>query len=234
MLKVDGIDVAYGDLQVLWGVSFSVRPGEIVVLVGANGAGKSTTIRTISALLTPRRGSIEFTGQRINHLPAHCIIATGIVHVPEGRRLFPEMSVEENLILGSLHGEARQRRAETMETVYGLFPRLSERRRQLAGTLSGGEQQMLAIGRGLMSRPKLMMFDEPSLGLSPLLVREVFNLVKQINSQGVTVLLVEQNVRQTLAMCDRAYILENGRIVLEGTGAELLVNDHVRKAYLGI
>jgi branched-chain amino acid transport system ATP-binding protein len=234
MLKVDGIDVAYGDLQVLWGVSFSVRPGEIVVLVGANGAGKSTTIRTISALLSPLRGSIEFAGGRIDRLSASRIISTGIVHVPEGRRLFPEMTVEENLIMGSLQGEAKQRRAETMAEVFGLFPRLSERRRQTAGTLSGGEQQMLAIGRGLMSRPKLMMLDEPSLGLSPLMVQEVFNLVKQINAQGVTVLLVEQNVRQTLAMCNRAYILENGRIVMEGTGAELLANDYVREAFLGI
>jgi branched-chain amino acid transport system ATP-binding protein len=234
MLTIDGIDVSYGDLQVLWDVSFTVNEREIVVLVGANGAGKSTTIRAISAMLSPSRGSISFAGERIDQLPASKIITRGIVHVPEGRRLFPEMSVEENLIMGSLNGEAKQKRPETMEFVYSLFPRLRERRAQMAGTLSGGEQQMLAIGRGLMSRPKLMMLDEPSLGLSPLLVQEVFQLVRQINAQGVTVLLVEQNVLQTLAICDRAYILENGRIVLQGKGKELLENEHVKEAFLGI
>ena len=234
MLRVNGIDVFYGDLQVLWGLSFTVEEREIVVLVGANGSGKSTTIRTVSALLAPRMGSIEFNGVRIDRLPANRIIEHGIVHVPEARRLFQEMTVEENLIMGSLYGEAKKKRSETMEYVYSLFPRLKERRKQIGGTLSGGEQQMLAIGRGLMSRPKLMMLDEPSLGLSPLLVQEVFHLVKQINEQGVTVLLVEQNVRQTLGMCDRAYILENGRIVLEGKGSELLENVHVKEAFLGI
>ena len=234
MLRVNGIDVFYGDLQVLWDVSFEVKDKEIVVLVGANGAGKTTTIRTISALLTLRKGNIEFNGQRIDRVPANRIIEHGIVHVPEARRLFPEMTVEENLIMGSLYGKAKIQRFETMAKVYSLFPRLQERRKQLAGTLSGGEQQMLAIGRGLMSIPQLMMLDEPSLGLAPLLVQEVFNLVKQINGQGVTVLLVEQNVRLTLAMCDRAYVLENGRIVLEGTGKNLLENEQVKKAFLGI
>jgi branched-chain amino acid transport system ATP-binding protein len=234
MLKVNGIDVYYGDLQVLWDVSFEVKEKEILVLVGANGAGKSTTIRTISSLLTPRKGSIEFNGVRLDKTPPYDVIEHGIVHVPEGRRLFPQMSVEENLIMGTLYGEAKVHRAQTMERVYGLFPRLRERQRQLAGTLSGGEQQMLAVGRGLMSLPKLMMFDEPSLGLAPILVQDIFRIVRRINEEGVTVLLVEQNVRQTLAMCHRAYVLENGRVVLEGTGEALMANEHVKEAYLGI
>jgi len=234
MLKVNGIDVFYGDLQVLWDVEFEIRSGEIVVLIGANGAGKSTTLKTISSILSPAKGTIELEGTRLDQLPAHRIIEYGIVHVPEGRRLFPEMSVEENLILGSLRGDARSKRYETMEYVYSLFPILRDRKQQMGGTLSGGEQQMLAIGRGLMGHPKLMMFDEPSLGLSPLLVGQIFDIVKQINKEGVTILMVEQNVNQTLAMCDRAYILENGRTVLEGTGSELMANDHVREAFLGI
>ena len=234
MLRVKGIDVFYGDLQVLWDVTFDVNAKEILALVGANGAGKSTTIKTISALLTPKRGTIEFNGIRLDHLPAHKIIKHGIVHAPEGRRLFTEMSVQENLIMGSLYGEAKAKRFETLEYMYDIFPVLRQRRKQMAGTLSGGEQQMLALGRGLMSRPKLMMFDEPSLGLAPILVQLIFNLVKRINEEGVTVLLVEQNVMQTLAICDQAYVLENGRIVLKGTGKELIHNDHVREAYLGI
>ena len=234
MLKVKGIDVFYGDLQVLWDVSFEVKEKEILVLVGANGAGKSTTIRTVSSLLTPRKGSIEFDGVRLDKTPPYNVIAHGIVHVPEGRRLFPQMSVEENLIMGTLYGNAKANRSKTMERVYGLFPRLRERQKQLAGTLSGGEQQMLAVGRGLMSLPKLMMFDEPSLGLAPILVQDIFRIVRKINEEGVTVLLVEQNVRQTLAMCHRAYVLENGRVVLEGTGQALMANQHVKEAYLGI
>ncbi|MCX5854540.1 MAG: ABC transporter ATP-binding protein [Deltaproteobacteria bacterium] len=234
MLNVSEINVFYGDLQVLWDVSFEVKEKEIVVLVGANGAGKSTILRTISALLTPKKGSIEFDGRRIDHLPANKIIEHGIVHVPEARRLFPEMTVEENLIMGSLYGEAKRKRSETMDYVYSLFPRLKERKKQTGGTLSGGEQQMLAVGRGLMSLPKLMMLDEPSLGLAPLLVQDVFNIVKHINEAGVTILLVEQNVRQTLGMCNRAYVLENGRIVLQGTGCELLENEQVKEAFLGI
>ena len=234
MLKVNGINVSYGDLQVLWDVSFEVKDKEILVLVGANGAGKSTTIKTISSLIRPSKGSIEFNGIRLDKTPAHQIIEHGIVHVPEGRRLFPQMSVEENLIMGTLYGQAKVKRSETMQRVYALFPRLKERQKQLAGTLSGGEQQMLAVGRGLMSLPKLMMFDEPSLGLAPILVQEIFQMVKRVNQEGVTALLVEQNVRQTLAMCNRAYVLENGRIVLEGTGQALMANDHVKEAYLGI
>lgn len=234
MLKINRIDVFYGDLQVLWNVTFEVKEKEIVVLIGANGAGKSTTIRAISSLLMPKKGSIEFNGIRLDQFPPHKIIEYGIVHVPEGRRLFSEMSVEENLIMGSLHKEAKVKRFETIERIYELFPRLRERRKQMAGTLSGGEQQMLAIGRGLMSLPTLMMFDEPSLGLSPILVQDVLQMIRKINGEGVTVLLVEQNVRQTLAMCHRAYVLENGRIVLEGTGQEVMADEHVKEAYLGI
>lgn len=234
MLIVEGIDVSYGDLQVLWDVSFEVREGEIVVLVGANGAGKSTTLKTLSGLLKPTRGSITFEGRQVDHASSHTTIELGLVHVPEGRRLFAEMSVEENLIVGSLSDHAKPKRNETLERVYSLFPRLHERRKQPAGTLSGGEQQMCAIGRGMMALPKLLMFDEPSLGLAPILVQEIFRIVEMINKEGVTVLLVEQNVKHTLAMCDRAYILENGRITLSGTGKEFLNNDHVKEAYLGI
>ncbi len=234
MLKVNNIDVYYGDLHVLWDVSFEVREGEIIVLIGANGAGKSTTIKTISSLLTPAKGSIEFNGARIDNKEPFEIIKHGIVHVPEGRRLFTEMSVEENLIMGSLYGEAKAQRLKTLKYVYQLFPRLEERKKQMTGTLSGGEQQMAAIGRGLMSLPKIMMFDEPSLGLAPILVSEIFQMIRKIKEEGVTILLVEQNVTQTLAMCDRAYVLENGRIVLEGTGAELLADEKVKEAFLGI
>lgn len=234
MLKVNKINVSYGDVQVLWEVSFEVREKEILVLVGANGAGKSTTLRTISGLLRPAKGSIEFDGIRLEQIPEHKTIEQGIAHVPEGRRLFPEMTVEENLIMGSLSPKARAKRKETLQWIYSLFPRLEERRKQYTRTLSGGEQQMCAIGRGLMSLPKLLMFDEPSLGLAPVLVQEIFRIVQKINKEGVTILLVEQNVKQTLSICHRAYVLENGRIVMEGTGQELLNNPHVREAYLGI
>jgi branched-chain amino acid transport system ATP-binding protein len=234
VLKVEHIDVFYGDLQVLWDVSFEINAGEIVVLLGANGAGKSTTLKTISSLLKPERGSISFEGVRLDEVPAHRIIEFGVAHVPEGRRLFPEMTVEENLITGALKGEAKDKRNDTMKRVYELFPRLLERRKQNAGTLSGGEQQMLAVGRGLMSLPKLLMFDEPSLGLAPILVSEIFHMVKAVNKEGVTVMLVEQNVKHTLAMSDRAYILENGRITMTGNSSELLNNDHIKQAYLGL
>jgi branched-chain amino acid transport system ATP-binding protein len=234
VLKLEHIDVFYGDLQVLWDVSFEVNKGEIVVLLGANGAGKSTTLKTISSLLSPERGTISFEGSRLDKVPAHQVIEFGVAHVPEGRRLFPEMTVEENLITGALKSEAKIKRNDTMKWVYDLFPRLRERRKQNAGTLSGGEQQMLAVGRGLMSLPKLLMFDEPSLGLAPILVSEIFNIVKNIHEEGVTVLLVEQNVKHTLTMCDRAYILENGRITMTGTSKELLNNDHIKQAYLGL
>jgi branched-chain amino acid transport system ATP-binding protein len=234
MLKINHLDVSYGDVQVLWDVSFEVRNNEILVLIGANGAGKSTTLRSISGLLVPARGSIEFKGTRLDQIPNYKIVELGVAHVPEGRRLFPEMTVEENLIMGSLNAKAKAKRQETLKEVYRLFPRLEERRKQHARTLSGGEQQMCAIGRGLMALPELLLFDEPSLGLSPILVQEIFRIIQRINQEGVTVLLVEQNVKHTLSICNRAYVLENGRIILEGTGQELLNNPHVREAYLGI
>ena len=234
MLKVNQIEVFYGDVQVLWGVSFKVEEKELAALVGANGAGKSTTLNTISSVIHPKAGAIEFKGQPINGLEASQVVDLGITQVPEGRRLFPEMSVQENLELGSYKPEAKLKRKETMEWVFSIFPRLRERKKQLAGTLSGGEQQMVAVGRGMMSRPRLLMLDEPSLGLAPLMVREVFNVVERVNSEGVTVLLVEQNVKHTLSIATRAYVLENGRISMEGKGKDLLNNEHVRKAYLGI
>ncbi|MCX5874278.1 MAG: ABC transporter ATP-binding protein [Deltaproteobacteria bacterium] len=234
MLKVQSLNVSYGDLQILWDVSFEVKEGEIVVLLGGNGAGKSTSLKTISSLVKPMSGTVEFLGVKLNEVPSHKVIDYGLAHVPEGRRLFPDMSVEENLILGSLTSKARAKRKETLEWLYEMFPRLKERQKQPAGTLSGGEQQMAAIARGLMSLPKLVMFDEPSLGLAPIMVSEIFKIVEKVNQQGATVLLVEQNVHHTLAMCDRAYVLENGRIVLSGTGEEFLNNDHIKEAYLGI
>jgi branched-chain amino acid transport system ATP-binding protein len=234
MLEVSNIDVSYGDLQVLWDVSFQVNEGEIVALVGANGAGKSTTIKTVSGLLRPSSGSIRFLDQHLDQVPAHKIIEHGIAQVPEGRRLFPEMSVRENLIMGALAPRAKAKRQETMEWIFGLFPRLREREKQLAGTLSGGEQQMCAVGRGLMALPRLIMFDEPSLGLAPILVADIFKIIQRIQQEGVTVLIVEQNTKHTLEICNRGYVLENGRVVLTGTGQELLNNDHVKQAYLGI
>jgi len=234
MLTIENIDVYYEDMQALWDVSFTVQAREIVVLVGANGAGKSTTLKTISGLLRPRRGRINFNSLALHRTAADEIIRHGIVHVPEGRRLFPEMTVEENLIMGSLAPEPKQRRQKTMAWVYELFPRLRERCRQPAGTLSGGEQQMVAVGRGLMSLPKVLMLDEPSLGLSPKLAQEIFGIIRVINVEGVTVLLVEQNVKSSLAICHRAYVLENGRIVMSGTGGELAANEQVKEAYLGI
>lgn len=234
MLKIDKINMSYKDLQVLWEVSFEVKKGEIVVLVGANGAGKSSIIKTISGLNKISSGSMTFNGESLVDMIPSEIIKKGLVHVPEGRRLFNEMSIEENLIMGSLHGEAKVKRKETMAVCYSLFPRLLERRKQLAGTLSGGEQQMVAIARGLMSLPKLLMFDEPSLGLAPVLVQDIFEIIKRINREGLTILLVEQNVQTTLKFCNRAYVLENGRVTLTGSGKELLNNEHVRSAYLGI
>ncbi|HUH67242.1 MAG TPA: ABC transporter ATP-binding protein [Syntrophales bacterium] len=234
MLDIRNIDVFYGDVQVIWDISFNVKQGEIVALIGANGAGKSTTLKTISGILRPKKGEIHFNDIPIHKVEPYRLIELGMVHVPEARRLFVEMSVEENLDMGSLKGEAKKEREITKQLVFDLFPRLLERKRQLAGTLSGGEQQMLAIGRGLMSKPKLQMFDEPSLGLSPILVRDIFNVIKKIKEEGTTVLIVEQNVRQTLAIADRAYVLENGKIALSGTGTELLNNEHVRTAYLGV
>jgi branched-chain amino acid transport system ATP-binding protein len=234
MLKVDNISVFYGDLQVLWEVSFEVEADEIVALVGANGAGKSTILKTITGLLRPSVGTISFLGQRLDRIAPHKIVDVGIAHVPEGRRLFPEMTVMENLIMGALSPRAKPDRQTTIKRVFELFPRLGERRKQLAGTLSGGEQQMLAVGRGLMALPQLIMFDEPSLGLSPLLVSEIFKIIKSIKAEGVTVLIVEQNTKHSLQISDRGYVLENGRLVLTGTSRDLLNNDHVKQAYLGI
>ena len=234
MLEIKNIDVFYGDVQVIWDISFNIKQGEIVALIGANGAGKSTTLKTISGILRPRKGEIHFNDIPIHKVEPYKLIEIGLVHVPEARRLFVEMSVEENLDMGSLKGEAKKEREITKQLVFDLFPRLLERRRQLAGTLSGGEQQMLAIGRGLMAKPKLQMFDEPSLGLSPILVKDIFNVIKKIKEEGTTVLIVEQNVKQTLAIADRAYVLENGKIALPGTDKSLLSNEHVRTGYLSV
>ncbi len=234
MLEIKNIDVFYGDVQVIWDVSFRVTAGEIVALIGANGAGKSTILRTISGILRPKRGEVFFEGNPIYTIDAFKLIELGIVHVPEARRLFVEMTVEENLDMGSLRGDARTQREKTKKMVFELLPRLRERRRQLAGTLSGGEQQMLAVGRGLMSLPKLQMFDEPSLGLAPLLVRDIFDTIKKINKDGTTILIVEQNVKQTLLVASRGYVLETGRITNQGTGQALLSDDHVKTAYLGV
>ncbi|MEW6265458.1 MAG: ABC transporter ATP-binding protein [Thermodesulfobacteriota bacterium] len=235
MLTIKDINVYYGHVQALWRVSLAVREGEIVAIVGSNGAGKSTVLRTITGLLKPRAGSIEFDGQSLNRLRPDEIVRLGLSMVPEGRELFPRLTVLENLLLGAAYIEqARLRTDQSLAWVYSLFPRLEERAGQLAGTLSGGEQQMLAIGRALMCRPKILMLDEPSLGLAPKVMAEVFRITLKINQEGVTILLVEQNVRQSLKMAHRAYILENGRIVQEGSGQELSVDAHVKEAYLGL
>jgi branched-chain amino acid transport system ATP-binding protein len=235
VLKLDRIDVYYGNIQALWRVSLTVEAGEVVTIVGSNGAGKSTILRGITGLIKPRNGPIAFEGRRIDALSPDQIVRLGVSMVPEGRELFPRMTVRENLELGAAYiDRAYVRTAESLEWVLTLFPVLRERSRQLAGTLSGGEQQMLAIGRALMSRPKLLMLDEPSLGLAPLLVAGVFRTVRQINQEGVTLLLVEQNVRQSLTLAHRAYVLENGRMVMEGKGKELIADKHVKEAYLGL
>ena len=234
MLEVQAIDVAYGDLSALRHFTLEVRTGEIVALVGSNGAGKTTTLRTISGLMKPRAGAIRFEGASIERLPAHQITRLGIGHVPEGRRLFPMMTIWENLQIGACTPDAKHRFDETVGFVFELFPLLKDRRTQLAGTLSGGEQQMLAIGRALATRPRLLMMDEPSLGLSPKLTQGIFSAIRGINQQGMTVLLVEQNVKQALRLAHRAYVLENGELALQGPAAELAENAHIRKAYLGI
>ena len=234
MLEVSNIDTFYGKAQALFGVSLRVNEAEIVALIGANGAGKTTLLNTISGLLCPASGSAEFLGKRIDGLTPHAIVELGISHIPEGRRLFPDMSVRENLEMGAYPNRTWKQKEETLEQVYQVFPVLKERAGQLARTLSGGEQQMVAMGRGLMSRPRLCIFDEPSSGLAPRLVLEVFRVIKSLREQGLTILLIEQNVRHTLEIADRAYVLENGRVVLEGACDELLQSDHVRKAYLGL
>jgi len=233
LLDVRDLDFAYGDVQVLRGVSLNVNAGEIVTLVGSNGAGKTTTLRNISRLLRPRAGTLVFDGRDLTHLASHQVVELGVVQVPEGRRVFPEMTVLENLRMGGYIKTARAEREKNLERGLTLFPRLRERVAQLAGTLSGGEQQMLAIARGLMARPRLLVLDEPSLGLSPLLVRTIFDTIVQINAQGTSVLLVEQNVYQSLRIAARGYVLETGRIALSGTGSELLSNDRVKAAFLG-
>ncbi|MCA1829059.1 MAG: ABC transporter ATP-binding protein [Myxococcales bacterium] len=233
MLEVRDLDFAYGDVHVLHGVSLSVQPGEIVTLVGSNGAGKSTTLRNISRLLKPRSGTIVFDGHDLTRLASHEVVELGVVQVPEGRRVFPEMTIAENLRMGSYIGTARADRAKNLERGLTLFPRLRERFSQLAGTLSGGEQQMLAIARGLMAKPRLLLLDEPSLGLSPLLVKTIFDTIAEINKQGVSVLLVEQNVYQSLRIANRGYVLEIGKIALSGSGQELLNDDQVKAAFLG-
>ncbi len=234
LLRVEGIEAGYGDLTAVSDVSLEVREGEAVALIGANGAGKTTTLRAVSGLLPLRRGRIEFQGQRLDGLGPAEIVARGIAHVPEGRQLFPTMTVRENLELGARSRAARVGRAEMLERVFELFPRLRERREQLAGTLSGGEQQMCAIGRGLMARPRLLMLDEPSLGLAPVLVKAIFEDLVRINAQGITVLLVEQNVLRALHLAHRGYVLENGRMTLSGPRDDLLASGHIKQAYLGL
>ncbi len=233
MLRVEHLDFRYGDLQVLWDVSLEVRRGEIVTVLGANGAGKSTTLRNVSRLVRPMRGSIRFEDRDLVRMESHEVVDLGVVQVPEGRRIFPEMTVLENLRMGSFPKATRPDRQRNLERAFALFPRLAERQKQLGGTLSGGEQQMLAIGRGLMTNPRLLLLDEPSLGLSPLFVKNIFEIIQEINRQGTTILLVEQNVFQSLRISHRAYVLETGRVVLSGTGEELLGNEHVKKAFLG-
>lgn len=233
LLELRGVDVSYGDLPALRGVSLFVEAGEILSVVGANGAGKTTMLRTISGLLRPKAGEILLEETRMDRLPCHAVVERGVVQVPEGRKIFPSLTVLENLELGSYTSRARPERRRSLERVFTVFPILGERRRQAAGTLSGGQQQMLAIGRALMALPRILMLDEPSLGLAPLVVQEIFRIIAEINRAGTTILLVEQNTRQALALARRGYVLENGRVVLVGGGTELLDNAHVRRAYLG-
>src|SRR5262245_23041755 len=234
LLILRGVDVAYGDLPALTGVDLVIEPGEILSVVGANGAGKTTMLRAISGLLRPRAGEITLDGARLDRLPSHAVVEQGVVQVPEGRKIFPSLTVPENLEPGSYAPAARPHRRESLDRVLALFPILAERRRQAAGTMSGGQQQMLAIGRALMARPRLLMLDEPSLGLAPKIVQEIFRIIGEINRAGTTVLLVEQNTRQALALAGRGYVLENGRVVLSGVGRDLLDNEHVQRAYLGM
>ena len=231
---MDDVRASYGDLQALFNITLEVKAGEVVTLIGANGAGKTTTLRVISGLLRCKHGKIQFEGKEISNLPAHEIVMRGVSHVPEGRELFPHMSVEENLALGAYTPRLRPQLEQRIEEQFEFFPRLKERRKQLAGTLSGGEQQMVAIARGLMAQPKLLLLDEPSLGLAPKIVEEVFAKIQQIGKSGVTVLIVEQNVVDGLSISDRAYVVENGEIILQGAPNDLLANAQVRAAYLGL
>ncbi len=233
ILEVNSISVKYGDFQALWDISFSVKAGQLVALIGANGAGKTTTLKSICGLVPLTEGQITYQGGQISGQPVHQVVDQGITLVPEGRQLFPKMTVEENLLVGAYLKRTQQKKTETLQRVYQLFPRLEERRTQTAETLSGGEQQMVAIGRALMQDPKVIMFDEPSLGLAPILVQEVFDVIQQLQQQGLTVFIVEQNVHQTLKIADYCYVMENGRIVQEGTGKDLESDPKIREAYLG-
>jgi branched-chain amino acid transport system ATP-binding protein len=234
MLEVSNIDTFYGKIQALWGVSLTIDETEMVALVGANGAGKTTLLNTISGLLRPASGSIEFLGKRIDGLISHAIVELGVSHIPEGRKLFPDMSVRENLEMGAYTKRVWKDKQQILDRVYELFPILKARQGQLARTLSGGEQQMVAMGRGLMSRPRLCMFDEPSSGLAPIVVTEIFHTIERLRDQGIAIFLIEQDVQQTLEIADRAYVLENGRIILAGKSEELLEEELIRKAYLGL
>ncbi len=233
MLEVKNLKVAYGRVRAVKGISFSVEQGQVVTLVGTNGAGKTTTLKTISGLLHPESGEIWFEGERIDNVPAHDVVSRGLAHSPEGRRIFPRLTVEENLRLGAFARRDRAGVASDLDRVFGLFPILQERRSQPAGTFSGGEQQMLAIGRAMMSKPKLLMLDEPSMGLSPLMMQRIMSTIVELRSEGVTILLVEQNAQAALSLADHGYVLEVGKIVLDGTGQALLTDENVRKAYLG-
>lgn len=233
MLKIKDLDVYYGNIQALKGVSLEVEEGEIVTLIGANGAGKTTLLHTLSGLIKPRKGTIEYLGKSISGRPAQQIVREGISHIPEGRRVFANMTVEENLDLGAFLRKDKKEIKKDLERVYELFPRLHERRKQISGTLSGGEQQMLAMGRALMSKPKLLLLDEPSMGLAPLLVKTIFNIIEEINENGTTILLVEQNAHMALSIANRAYVIETGKVVISGTSEELQKSDQVREAYLG-
>lgn len=233
MLEIKNLEVYYGMIQAIKGISLEVNQGEVIALIGANGAGKTTTLHTITGLLAPKNGSVLFEGVDITKIPAHKIVSMGMAHVPEGRRVFANLTVYQNLKLGAYTRKDSKEIEQTLEMVYKRFPRLEERKNQIAGTLSGGEQQMLAMGRALMSHPKIILMDEPSMGLSPIFVNEIFDIVKEISAGGTTVLLVEQNAKKALSIADRAYVLETGNIVLEGKASELLNNDSVKKAYLG-
>ena len=234
MLEVSNLDTFYGRIQALWDISLTIGEAEVVALVGANGAGKTTLLNTLSGLLRSASGRIEFSGRRIDGLRPHAIVELGLSHIPEGRRLFPDMSVRENLEMGAYLQRVWKGKAETLEQVYQLFPKLRERQGQLARTLSGGEQQMVAMGRGLMSKPKLCIIDEPSSGLAPIVVDEIFHIIKELRDRGMAIFLIEQNVQQTLEIADRAYVLENGRIVMMGESKKLLQEERIRKAYLGL
>ena len=233
MLEVKNLEVYYGVIQAIKGISFEVNEGEVIALIGANGAGKTTTLQTITGMLQPKAGEIIFEGKDISKIPGHKIVSMGMAHVPEGRRVFAELSVYENLKLGAYTRKDKKEIEETLARVYKSFPRLEERKNQLAGTLSGGEQQMLAMGRALMSKPKIILMDEPSMGLSPILVEEIFHIIREISASGTTVLLVEQNAKKALAIADRAYVLETGNIVLSGDAKEMMNNHSIKKAYLG-